>query len=282
MSDEDKKVSVDTGLKVALKSIGVEETRGEVSKEEYEDLSNKVSQGVRLRLEAKAKEQNRIIMWKSRVNLVKHARALMINKQFSEAAVAYEKYLKVLEVIYELKSGELSPDLFNRSSRSKELTVITSVYWDLFRIYDTSPTYKERMNKAGDKLSEFLPYSKIFPQVAKALDSFQRTSKNPKIVKHLLKQLKIKKGPCFIATVVYDDPWHPDVNSLRSFRDKCLKTFAWGRKLVFYYYLYSPNWAARLRGHNKTKKVLQRVLQVVAFFVRLYLRFKTGTRVKSK
>ncbi|MCB0355840.1 MAG: hypothetical protein KDD40_02475 [Bdellovibrionales bacterium] len=241
MSEEDdKKVSVDTSLKVALQSIGVQETREEVSQEEYEELSSKVSQGVRLRMEQKAKEQNRVMMWKSRVNLVKHARMLMQNKQFPEAAVAYEKYLRVLEIVYELKSGELSPDLFNKSNRSKELTVITSVYWDLLRIYDTSPVYNERMHRASNKLAQFLPYSKILPQVTKALVVFQRTSKNPRIIKSLSKQLKIKRGPCFIATSVYADEWHPDVQFLRSFRDLKLKSNSLGRTFVYFYYKHSP------------------------------------------
>ena len=45
-------------------------------------------------------------------------------RRISEAAVQYEKYLRVLEVVYNLKKGELSPAVFNNSSRSKELTVI--------------------------------------------------------------------------------------------------------------------------------------------------------------
>ena len=92
MSDDDqpkssgngKKVNVDTGLKVALKSIGVEQVPEKVSEQEYEELSGKVSQGLRLRMEQKAKEQNMMMMWKSRVNLVKQARQLMIQKAFPE------------------------------------------------------------------------------------------------------------------------------------------------------------------------------------------------------
>lgn len=270
MSDDDKKVNIDAGLKVALKSIGVNESRGEVSEEEYEELSEKVSQGVRLRMEAKAKEQNRILMWKSRVNLVKQARALMINKQFPEAAVAYEKYLRVLEIIYELKAGELSPDLFNRSSRSKELTVITSVYWDLLRIYDTSPAYKDRMLRAGNKLAEFLPYSKIFPQVSKALQAWQRSCKNPKIIKHLVKKLKIKKGPCFVATALYEDPFHRDVEVLRRFRDQYLKTHFLGRKFVAFYYRNSPRWVQKINNRKHVKPYMLWVLVRVVKILRLF------------
>mgnify|MGYP006909106411 CR=1 FL=1 len=119
MSDDEnnKKVSVDTGLKVALKTIGHDDIPDQVSEQEYEQLSQKVSQGVRLRMEQKAKEQNMVMRLKGRVNLLKQGRQLMQQKAFAEAAVCYEKYLRVLELVYNLEKGELTPDIFNKSTR---------------------------------------------------------------------------------------------------------------------------------------------------------------------
>ncbi len=266
--DENKKVSVDTGLKVALQSVGVKAPSGNVSAEELEELSGKVSQGVRLRMEAQAKEKNRVLLWKSRVNLVKQGRTLMTNKQFAEAAATYEKYLKVLELIYEIRSGELGPETFNKSSRSKELTVITSVYWDLLRIYDTSPRYHERMLKAAGKLALFLPYSKILSQVSKALITFERTSKNSKIIKSLMKQLKIKTGSCFIATAVYESEFHHDLTVLRYFRDHKLKASFWGRKFTYYYYKFSPNIAKSLNSKPFAKLIIRNMLKAFVGILR--------------
>src|SRR5690606_19768165 len=105
-------------------------------------LGKNVSKGVKLLAEKKARQQNKVMLWKNRVNLVKQARQLMEAKAFSDAAVAYEKYFRVIEMVYDLKPGELHPKVFNSSIRSKELTLITSILWDLLRIYDTSPRYK--------------------------------------------------------------------------------------------------------------------------------------------
>ena len=73
----------------------------------------------------------------------------MNDKMFSDAAVNYEKYIKVLEVVFDCKAGELAPEMFKDSARTQELTVVTSVFWDLLRIYDTSSKYGDRMQRAA-------------------------------------------------------------------------------------------------------------------------------------
>lgn len=50
---------------------------------------------------------------------------------------------------------------------------------------------------------------------------------------------------CFVATCVYGDGHHPDVEFLRLYRDEVLQTGAMGRLFVCFYYKYGP-WAAAL------------------------------------
>ncbi|NCN95672.1 MAG: hypothetical protein GW917_03025, partial [Bdellovibrionales bacterium] len=229
---------VDTALKVALTSTGQggDAIPQKVCQACYEGLTSNVSQGVKLRMEAEAREKNKVKMWKTRVNLVKQARILMSAKAYSEAAVAYEKYLRVLEIVYNLKRGELSPEVFNNSQRSKEMTVIASVYWDLVRIYDTSPAYGDRMPKAAAKLSQFLPFTTIYPTVLKKAESFARSAKNPQVIRQFLKATKTSRGPCFLATAVFeDDPYALELQVFRQFRDQTLRTSYFGRQLIWAY-----------------------------------------------
>ncbi len=70
--------------------------------------------------------------------LIKKARMCMSQKLYSEAAMSYEKYLKILDIVFDVKKGDrLKPEAFKDSARTTELTVVASVYWDLLRIYDT-------------------------------------------------------------------------------------------------------------------------------------------------
>lgn len=252
---------IDTALKVALKSTGQGENLPvKVCPSCYESLTKNVSQGVKLRMEQDAREKNKVKMWKSRVNLVKQGRGLMAQKAYSEAAVVYEKYIRVLEIVYNLKRGELSPKIFNNSQRSKEMTVIASVYWDLVRIYDTSPAYGDRMAKSAAKLAEFLPFTTIYPTVLKKAETFARSARNPHVVKQFLKASRSTRGPCFLATAVFE-PYDLELRIFRQFRDEHLRNKFLGRRLIWFYYKTSPPLARLIKDRPILKQFLRPFLK---------------------
>ena len=262
---------IDAGMRLALQTTSEGQT-GEVPAEVchncYKSLSSMVSKGVALRMEEQAKAKNRQMMWKSRVGLVRRARQLMEVKAFSDAAITYEKYLRVLEITHELQKGKLNPDVFGKSDRSKELTVVTSVYLDLLRIYDTSPAYSSRMEDAARKLALFAPYSPIYPDVVRKAEIFSRSAKHPDIVKLFLKQSRKNRPRCFVATAVFGYPHAPEVIYLRQFRDRVLKQHPWGRRFTFYYYRFSPSVAQKLAHRPGLRRMARRGLQFLVFLLK--------------
>lgn len=264
---------VKTGMKIALKTTQPgESSASSVCANCYEDLSGKVSQGVKLRMEQETREKNKMMMWKNRVNLIKQARQQMQQRSYSNAAVSYEKYLRVLEIVYNKKKGELSPSIFNNSKHSKELTVVASVYWDLMRIYDTNPRYLQRMKESADKLAEFLAYSTIYPDIVKKAEAFARTAKNPNIVRDFMRKTKTKHPRCFIATAAFGGPSTPEVEILRQFRDQYLKTSKAGRKLILLYYKCSPPLARWLIKHDSARSLTRMVLKNIARQIKIILK----------
>lgn len=246
----DQCISIDAGMRISLQEAGVTGPFPEkVCPSCYDMITSTVSQGMKLRMERDQREKNKMMMWKNRVHLIKNARGLMSQKAYSEAAVQYEKYLRVLEVVYSLKRGDLSPAVFNNSSRSKELTVVASVYWDLLRIYDSNPRYGDRMQTNASKLAQFLPFSPIYPDIVKKAEAFARTAKNPAIIRGFLRACKSSKGPCFIADAAFaGEPDAVELFWLRQYRDQILKSSLVGRQFVWIYYKTSPPLARWLSG----------------------------------
>lgn len=262
---------VETGMKVALQAQA-DQSPSEVCSNCFDELSSKISQGARLRVEQKAREQNKMMIWKSRVNLIRQARGLMVQKAFPEAAVCYEKYLRILEMVYDLKVGELSPKVFNNSTRSKELTVLATVYWDLMRIYDTSPRYGDRMQKCANKLAEFLPFSTAYSDILNKAEAFSRSAKNGEIVRTFLRSAKRKHGRCFVATACFEAPMAKEVITLRAFRDQFLRGSPLGRLFIFHYYRWSPTWVAFLLVHPNSKRIVRFGLRRASAFLNLFLK----------
>ena len=261
-------VKVETGMRVALQSTGQGANIPEaVCSSCFESFSGKISRGVRLRVEEEAKAKNRIMLWKSRVGLVKQARQLMLQKALPEAAVSYEKYLKVLEMIYEVDRGGLTPDIFSKSTRSKEVTVIVSVYWDLVRIYDSSPRYHDRLLNSIKKLTLFAGYSNIFPDIIKKAEAYVRKAKNPAPFKQFLKNARKSSGRCFIATAAYGSPYVDEVNQLRLYRDFYLKNTTSGRRFIYWYYRLSPPVAKWIDQHPQLKPLIRAALKPTCWLI---------------
>lgn len=222
--------------------------------------------GSALMAQERAKEQRKIMLWKSRVGLIKKARMMMGEKAFSDAAVAYEKYLRVLEVVFDCPQGGLNPEHFKDSARTQELTVVASVYWDLLRIYDTSERYGERQALAANKLAQFLRFTPIYPDIIRKAESFSRSAKNTSVVKSFLKSATESKGKCFLASAAYDYEEAPEVRVLRQFREVYLRPVFVGRLSIAIYELISPPFAAALNHLHFLKPLVRRLLQPIVDF----------------
>lgn len=260
-------VAIDAGLIAKLREAGnTENIPGQVCQNCYSDLAGGVARGSLLMAREKAKEQKKLMLWKSRVNLIKKARQSMTDRRFSEAAVAYEKYIKVLEVVFDAKPGELNPEAFKDSARTQELTVVASVYWDLIRIYDTSEKYGARQQAAATKLAQFLKFTPIYPDILRKAEAFARTAKNPSVLKSFLKLASENKGRCFIATSAFR--YHsPEVERLTHFRDAVLQKSLPGRVFISFYYVISPLFAYFLDKTPSLKPLVRAILRGLIRFL---------------
>lgn len=222
------------------------------------------SSGGILMQQERARDQHRLQLWKSRVMLIKKARLCMNQKMYSEAAVSYEKYLKILDIVFDVKKGELiRPESFKDSARTTELTVVASTYWDLMRIYDTNERYRDRMTIAAKQLARFIQYTPIYPDIIRKAEAFQKSAHNPQIVKQFLKLANKERPRCFIATSAFESGTACEVTALREFRDFTLRRYKWGRQFIVFYYKHSPRIACYLDKHPQAKPITRAILRLL-------------------
>ena len=209
----------------------------------------------------KAKDDRKKKLWTSRVALVKQGNALMNNKLFNEAAVSYEKYLRLLELVFDCKTGQLNPESLKENAKTAELTIIAGVYWDLLRIYDSSDQFADRQRHAAQQLAKFINYTPVFPDIMKKAERFSKDARHPEVVRHFINQAKKKRTRCFIATSAFQTPNALEVHYLRAFRDQRLKKSFMGRKFVYIYYRFSPSLARFLDSQAWLKPFVRTVLR---------------------
>lgn len=216
----------------------------------------------------RAKEVRKKRMWQNRVPLVKHGHTMMKRKRFSEAAVSYEKYIRLIEVVFDCKPGTLTPEMLKDAARTAELTVITGVYWDLVRIYDSSDKYTKRQKGAAAQLAKFASFTPVFIDLIHKAEAFQKQCRHPEVIKTFIADCQKKRTRCFIATSAFEAPMADEVTYLRNFRDQKLKTNPYGRKFVYFYYKYSRPVACFLDKQRWLKPTVRAGLRAVIKCVR--------------
>lgn len=217
----------------------------------------------------KAKENRRIKMWGMRNSFVIRGHESMKRKFYAEAVICFEKYIRTLEIIFGVPSGELSPDHFKDAAQTSELSIVAGVYWELVKIYDTSPKYSERQIKAAGQLARFAQFTPLHAELVKQAEIFIKTAKHPQNVKVFISGGG-RPSRCFIATAAFNSPNATEVHILRNYRDLVLKNNSYGRKFIIYYYKYSPYVACILDRHTFLKKPTRWALKLLIKCVSLF------------
>jgi hypothetical protein len=262
-------VAVDSGFRSRINLAGNAQTIPDrICGSCYQELGSTISQTGMFSAKERMRESVKISLWKSRITLLRKARNLMKKKVYGEAALAYEKYIKILENIFEAKLEDLSPEKFKEKAATKELTVACSVFWDLIRIYDANDKYKQKQLIVAQKLGQFAPYTPMLVEMIKQAEAFKRRSRNADVIGKLLRQMANRRTRCFIATSAFNyNIEATEVVYLQNWRDDfLLKSFV-GFYFVKLYYLISPILARALDQLSILKPLVRWVLRLLIFCI---------------
>ncbi len=85
---------------------------------------------------------------------------------------------------------------------------------------------------------------------------------------------------CFIATAAYGSPLAVELNHLRWFRDKYLRSYSWGQTFIDWYYENSPTWASAIVFHDTLRSLVRTILWIPVTLIkaiRFYPLLLSGT-----
>jgi hypothetical protein len=259
-------LKIDAGMKLALEqNKKAESALVQACPKCYSELSSLVSQGAKLRAQKTSREYSKKLLWKNRVDFLKQARNLMSIRAYPESAVMYEKYMKSVAIGFDCKPTEIRPELFKDPRHRKELTVMSYVLWDLYKIYDTSPQYADRQKLIAQKLITFAKSnSNIQNDIARKIKNYTRSATNKPLAQEVLKGVDKNLVRCFIATAAFESPRALEVQILCAFRDQILQRHFLGNLFIESYYIVSPPIARALDHLPRTKFLVRAILRVIA------------------
>jgi hypothetical protein len=253
---------IEEGMRLRLEKEGTTVAFEAVCTNCFKTLSKNLSNATLMQAEQIIQTNYKKNLWQNRLSLIRQAHIFIGRKEHSEAAVCFEKYVKILQVVYEKDFNGLNASMFG--DHPKEVTVLCSALWALVEIYDLHGQYKERQEACAGKVGELMPYTNLFANMVKHATIKSRQANNPAAYKKILQKANIKTGNCFIASIAFEDRNDPTLVTLRQFRSHVLIRSAVGKSFVRNYYRYSPALANRLQHFSAIKTVLRHVLPVFA------------------
>ncbi len=265
--------AVDAGLRLSLQKSGQEGVPNFVCATCMKSLKKSASLGAQELAKQELKASEASALWKTRLGLVKQGHRLLQIGDYSQAAQAYEKYLKVLQIVVKAPSRKtLDPKHFN--DHPKEITIICSVLWDLLLIYDSNPKFYPKQMESLEILSRFVRFSPVYNTIIRKAEKEARKAKNPQAFKTFLKLCDAHASRCFIANEAFGSRVDPTVVTLCEFRDQVLKKSSLGRSWVAFYYKNSPRWAAVLRQYPMAGRCLRPLLTALASLIKKFFHLK--------
>lgn len=73
---------------------------------------------------------------------------------------------------------------------------------------------------------------------------------------------------CYIATMAYGDYDHPQVLTLRKYRDEILAASFLGRKFILIYYMISPKLVVLFKNHKNVNRFIRKILDKFVLRIR--------------
>lgn len=203
----------------------------------------------------KKKEQIKEL-YRTRLNHLKRAQALVREDKMAQAVESYTKYLGVLALYFDITEDKLSPTLFDPEKDLTELLLISHAYWDLAKAFDRSPNLQRDCLRCLDQFVKFsigFKYQHVNAQIVRKFNN-KKQAHNPKAFELAYQKIQINSKKCYIATSCFGED-HPNTELLRKFKQKISQSEV-GRDFIDLYYGISPTLVS-VSNYNRMTKAIE-------------------------
>lgn len=194
-----------------------------------------------------------------RITIARHGRDAFSNGEYVHAVKKYTEYLNIHAMMNEREIFNITPDLFDAKKDITELLLISHIYWDLSRIYEMTPKFKENYIKSINQFVVFTVNQQYQVLNAEMLRKYIKANKgkSPYIVEleRALQRIFVDSKKCYIATHCFGED-HFYTNDLREIK-KYLNQSEVGIELIRSYYLCSYHLISFLDKNKIIKKIFK-------------------------
>ena len=224
---------------------------------------------------AREEREKKILLqhkFENRITIAKFGKESFDAGDYGNAVKKYTEYLEIQAEVLECKDiFSLSVDKFEPKSSLTEMLMISHIYFELARIYDSSEKFHEEAKRCLDRFVHFSanqPYQVVNSELIRKYVKKSHLKLLPEF-QNAYHQIYIQSKKCFVVTHCYGET-HSITQDFRSFKDWMLE-YSWGHQFVQNYYSYSPRLIDWCHNHPKASAILlipvRFTLRTVAKFV---------------
>lgn len=185
---------------------------------------------------------------------------------------ALKKFTEYLQIIMEVKRVRdiysIRVQHFDSKKDLTELLMISHIFFEMARIYDTAPQFEEDSKKCLDQFVAFSanqPFQVINSEmIRKKLKKL--SLRNADNFRNSYQQIFVQSKKCYIVTYCYHDE-HPVTQDYRKFK-AWLWNFSFGQEMIRNYYVFSSQfiekWGQGHFAHLVGKFIIKPILHLFA------------------
>jgi len=220
--------------------------------------------------EQEQKEQDIVLThrYQNRITVVRFGKECLDADNYTAALSRFIEYLEILKDVKHLESYfQLSPKQFEQKSDLTELLLISNVFFEMSRIYDVAPKFKDELQKCLNQYIQFTVNQPFQHANSEQLRKHIKNGKlrNPELFRYAYNQIQTESKKCYVATLCFGDS-HPVTNDLRQFK-KVLCTTRLGLYGVDFYYRLSTKLVQICEYNRLTKLVSLSLLKPIILLV---------------